>query len=167
MFKHWYGLASYALDDPLNYLPKVLIKKGKGQRVGTRIGNLLQQLVHTDDPSDDDPMAADKAMWINQDTTSQPSLFMIMGTSLTLPGPQKMVKKISTAMHLRNKNSLEQESTTRKPSYLDIIQFRTANSAVLYINHEAPPASMTAYIDVWIEGDVQEWSRRLRRMLHS
>src|SRR6266446_6813423 len=73
-------------------------KKLDGQRSRQRTGVLRHQIVYVEDGPEEDPLAEEKGVLLDQDADTPPRVFLILGTSLALSGIQSFVRKMSSSM---------------------------------------------------------------------
>ncbi len=136
-------------------------KKMDGQRSRQRTGVLRHQIVYVEDGPEEDPLAEEKGVLLDQDAATPPRVFLILGTSLALSGIQSFVRKMSSSMCRSTDFQPPFPDGIRHYNYLDLLKLRASDALVVYVNFEQPPRKLMGCIDVWLQEDVKSWSQRI------
>ncbi|KAF8322923.1 DHS-like NAD/FAD-binding domain-containing protein [Cantharellus anzutake] len=145
---------------------KECVEEGKELRLRCQrhVGVLCHQIVYTEDGPESDPVAEEKGLLLDQDASSSPRVFLILGTSLKLSGIRSFMRTMTRSMHRPTDLPQALPNGIRDYNYLDLLELQTSDALVVFVNLEQP-RSMVPYIDVWLQEDVQAWSDRINRGL--
>ena len=99
------------------------------------IGQLRPSMVMLDQTH---PQGDEIAHLARDDGSASPDLLLVLGTSLMVHGPKSLFRQFAR-------------------------RIRGQGGQIIYVNRSKPPSDCSALIDYWVQWDVDEWVRDLKK----
>lgn len=99
------------------------------------------------------------------DITSHPDLVLIMGTSLTIPGICQLVRDFSR--ELNSQGCVQNTILFHFVKLMIYIVDQLPRPLVIFVNLTRPPGNMKQFIDYWVAGETDTWTKICEKNLRS